>query len=270
MPENRGKISLEELLRSKRDERPNDAFWTRFDRELKAKQRRLLQRQIVDHEHLRSPFAKRFNKFVVASGSLGFAACAIVLSLRFAPEDSNGPSNSSPTSVERSPAAPSFTMAAPDSADGQPAAPALREFSTLSSGPKPRIVVEVLNPSATPTRSVASAEPTPVRASAAALRSIGEYQAEFAANLSQFNTATLEAEAETSIDESMSGFQQVYYLGKYADPLGGDFTANFKAVGNPRNEFGRAETRSLTDLDDFMSSQGNRGDATLDKLTLRF
>ena len=45
MPKNRGKVSLEELVRLKRAEHPNPEFWKTFERELIIKQRLQLQNQ---------------------------------------------------------------------------------------------------------------------------------------------------------------------------------------------------------------------------------
>ena len=281
MPENRGKYSIEELLRAKRDERPDEAFWSRFDRELKDKQRRLLQRQIGERVDLRSPFAKRIYKFTAVGSSLGFAAIAVTIGFRtlsneHAPSLADLPETemaAQPKEVASS--APVFTVSQPVVKRVEPTAPALQEFSTLAQAPRPRIVVEVLNPdiSDSKAKNLAAAEPArrPATRPAANAVRMGEFSAEFTSSLGLFQDApAIEDELNEPLSQRLSNLEQSYYLGKYADPLGGDFTAAYDTARSAVKVSRPGEARSFSDLDERLSSQGNRSSKSLDSLTLRF
>lgn len=281
MPDNRGKYSIEELIRAKRDEKPDEAFWSRFDRELKDKQRRLLQRQIGERVDLRSPFAKRIYKFTAVGSSLGFAAIAVTIGFRTHSNDhaaSSVPQQETESVAQQTEAAslaPVFTVSQPAVKRVEPTAPALQEFSTLSQAPRPRIVVEVLNPDiSNKTRNLAAAEPAPRPAARATARSarVGEFSAEFTASLGLIqDAATIDDELNEPLSQRLSSLEQNYYLGKYANPLGGDFSAAFDtAARSSPKDLQQREARSFSDLDERLSSQGNRSSKSLDSLTLRF
>ncbi len=74
------KFTLDELLSAKREEKPSPEFWTKFEQELKRKERLTLQTQPVDESLTQSTFGSRFKLFsavccaAASCGVLGFVA----------------------------------------------------------------------------------------------------------------------------------------------------------------------------------------------------
>ena len=66
MRKSRGSYTLDQLLRFKRSERPGDAFWGEFDRELSRKQRLLLQEQTIEDIDLDAAPWSRMRKLATA------------------------------------------------------------------------------------------------------------------------------------------------------------------------------------------------------------
>ena len=79
MSDSRGKYTLEELMRAKRQEQPEPEFWAGFDREFKQKQKLLIQRQLVSETGLKSLFATRLYKVGAFTATCGIAAVAVYL-----------------------------------------------------------------------------------------------------------------------------------------------------------------------------------------------
>ena len=76
MRKRRGSYTLDQLLRFKRSERPGDAFWGKFDRELHRKQRLLLQEQSIEEIDLAAAPWSRMRKLATAFTAI--AACWVV------------------------------------------------------------------------------------------------------------------------------------------------------------------------------------------------
>jgi len=79
MPNNNGKFTLEQLLAAKRQEKPSPQFWEDFQRDLRLKERKLLQsQQTIDDCELESAFWPRFRKYIAVActaascGTFGF------------------------------------------------------------------------------------------------------------------------------------------------------------------------------------------------------
>ena len=73
MRKRRGYYTLDQLLRLKRSERPSEAFWSVFDRDLHRKQRLLLQEQSVGDSELDAAPWSRTRKLATAFTAI--AAC---------------------------------------------------------------------------------------------------------------------------------------------------------------------------------------------------
>ena len=90
MRKRRDSYTLDQLLRFKRSERPGDAFWGKFDRELHRKQRLLLQEQSIKEIDLDAAPWTRMRKLATAFTAI--AACWVVgflaLDLEEAPNSS--------------------------------------------------------------------------------------------------------------------------------------------------------------------------------------
>lgn len=74
MPENRGKISLEDLIQLKRSERPSDEFWEDFEKELVLKQRLLSQDQPVSKAIFAAAFWANTKRVFAYSGAAASTA----------------------------------------------------------------------------------------------------------------------------------------------------------------------------------------------------
>ena len=88
MRKRRGSYTLDQLLRFKRSERPGDAFWGTFDRELHRKQRLLLQEQSVEEIDLDAAPWSRMRKLATALTAITacWAVGFVALNLEKAPE----------------------------------------------------------------------------------------------------------------------------------------------------------------------------------------
>ena len=76
MRNTRGRFTLDQLLETKRAEKPSTDFWTHFDNELRIKQRRLLQQQPVENLGIETAFWHKFRK--VGAMCLAAASCGAV------------------------------------------------------------------------------------------------------------------------------------------------------------------------------------------------
>lgn len=76
MLDSRGKYTLEELLNAKRAERPSPEFWSKFENDLRIKQRRLLQKQPVEDLGQEVTVWHRFRNFGLLAGAA--TSCGIV------------------------------------------------------------------------------------------------------------------------------------------------------------------------------------------------
>lgn len=273
MPDSRGKYTLDELLRAKRNERPNPEFWVAFDRELKSKQRLLIQSQLAKETRVKSPFAARIYKFSAVTASFGVAAFAVYLG--FQPSTQDAPA----VSVADKEDAPRFEVAVAKpqvrATVSQPTG--LREFSTLAQPSSPKVVVRtstqqpVVAETAKPTRSQLTAMSTlaelesTIRANRASGPSATpSYQ--FVSSASLFDSELTEvASVEDQGHLDTWDLENAYLLGKYADPL----TGNLSALGrNP--SLSEIQNVSFSQLDDAISSQSRRRSRSIDALTVSF
>ncbi len=263
MPDQRANVSLDELLRAKREEKPNEAFWVDFDRDLKSKQRRLVQKQIVSDDGLRSPFAARIYRFSAYGSLAGFAAIALYFA--FGPHAS---SDRDPLAATPSPAAeqPSFTVASPTPPAAARVPDALQEFAAVAPPARPRIVVERVNP--------APASPAPANsndrvatASHNARLDVKGLKLEFLNATGLFDDPNIVfTEVESSNLLGARSFEQDYTLGKYADPLSGERFNNASRAGSTLP----VQNVNPSKIDEFLSSQSTRSNRSLDSVTLRF
>ncbi len=276
MPDNRGKYTLDELLRAKREEKPDDAFWSAFDRNLKAKQRKLVQRRIVADDGSKSMFGARLYRFAAFGSAASFAAIALYVTVG---TDSNGVAPQStphPTAIAPAPV-PTFSVAESKAVAPVQKSVGLQEFATVAHSPKPRIVIERVNPAASVAVAAAAADSGP----AASVETAAARPANYAANL-DFNGLNLEFlnatglfdDPITTVSEpdahdiaGIPSFEQSYALGKYADPLGG----TLRSSSNRYPGSVPVQAASFGEIDAFLSSQGDRGGSkSLDSVTLRF
>lgn len=269
MPDNGGKYSLEELLRAKRHERPTPEFWASFDRELKSKQRLLIQKQLVHETRRKSPALPIF-RFGAIAATLGAAAFAVYIGFN----TDSAPTAASVVTAEAP--TPSFTVGTSESIGAVVRRPvALQEFATLAQPARPRVVVLRAEPAP-------ANQPTPSQLSA--LETLAQLEKEIRANREAnsnpqvaFNFPGVNAlfeDAEIALANEKPpasdawNFEQPHYLlGKYANPLGGSLNPS----DDPLRSRTSVESVSFSQLDEVLSSRGvRRSDKSMDALTVRF
>ena len=95
MPKSGGKISLEDLLKAKRMEKPSDTFWAQFERELQRKERRLLQKQPVEDCEMEVDSWSRLKRIsAVVCATVSSGAFGLILLSNLGPSALNTASNS--------------------------------------------------------------------------------------------------------------------------------------------------------------------------------
>lgn len=268
MPENGSKLTLEELLAAKRAERPSEAFWIRFDKELDYKRRRLLQSQIVDESAFKTLVGRRVSRYAAVSCTLGCSAFAVVVAL-----------NLSIFEPSAKPAAPiaekqSSPVAVAAMEDVSIRDVGLREFSTLAAAHQPRLIVaQVRRPEAIAvaleTRAVSENAPRSTGAVSSAIAratatpEIASYASDW------FNPLAIDAAREPAANAIIGeGFDEKIALGKYANPLraygGSDRMRHTPVLTSQRD--------SSAAIDEFLNSRGSSSstERSLDALTLRF
>lgn len=264
MPDNRGKYTLEELMRAKRNEQPEPEFWVRFDRELKQKQKLLIQQQLVSETGLKSLFATRFYKVGAFTATCGIAAVAVYLGFQ-TPVSEPTIAQTDTTDLPT----PSFSVATVvEPAAKQVTTGGLQEFATLAQPNAPRLVVEtpavmVQKPSPSQIsalKTLASLEET-IRANrASGPAPTPAYQ--FVSSNGLFETELAELEEETV--EGVWDFENAYLLGKYADPLTGTLNTSRSL------SIDEIQHVSFSQLDDAIANQGSRRNRSIDALTVKF
>lgn len=259
MSDFREKFTLDELLKAKRLEKPDSAFWNGFDRELKSKQRLLIQSQLVKETRHSSASPRRIYLF----GSLttvSFAAFAVFIGLRTSTTE-NGPVFKN----ELATAQPTFTVA---NAQNQPAG--LREFSTLAQISAPRMIVRTSVPAR---QSIAVPVIASVQESGrtSSLTSVSDFNFDFIDTIGLFDIPGMEMASQAEAVASMSRYEQAFALGKYANPLDNDFTRSFDPVSSAQpTTSGRLQNASFSELDSMLSRQGRRSNRSLDALSVSF
>ncbi len=260
-------------MRSKRNERPGPEFWVRFDREFKAKQKLLIQKQLVDESRLKSPLFNRFYRIGALTATCGIAVVAVYLGFQ-TPIHEQGLALQEGQSTAPS-ATPSFAVASTASSKSkisevkqQPAG--LQEFATLAQSRAPKIVVQsaLADNSTKPTRSqltametLASLEET-IRANrASGPAPTPSYQ--FVSSNGLFETAMADQEEDEL--EGVWDFENAFMLGRYADPLTGTLSS-----GLPSRSLNDIQQVSLSQLDEALSNTRRQSSRSLDALTVRF
>lgn len=274
MPENRSKYTLDELLRAKRSERPEPEFWVRFERELKTKQKLLIQRQLVSESRLKSPLSARLFKVGTFTATCGIAAVAVYLGFQTPVGETGIAQNKA--ELNQAVIAPSFTVAVAETQQAEPAMQeiGLKEFSTLARPSSPRVVVHknaqvAKQPTQTQLKAIetlASLEKT-IRGNRANSRSSAStYEFVSSSGLFESDLVQLEDQQEELID-GLWDFESAYLLGKYADPLTGTLPSN--QTGGSISDIQHV---SFSQIDDALSGgQGRRSSSrSIDALTVRF
>lgn len=275
MPDSRGKYTLDELLKAKRNERPEPEFWLQFNRELKIKQRQLIQSQLAKETRVKSPLASRVYKFGAFTATFGVAAFAVYLGFQPSTQDSSPTQTVSP-SVALQEEKPIFTVAkteAPTQSEvSQPVG--LKEFSTLAQSSSPRVSVR--------TAPVQVAKSTPTPAQLTALETLAELESTIRGNRANGPVPVADqhfesyagmfdqdfAEIVVSDEELASNtwdIENAYLLGKYADPITGTLSS-----GQNTTSISEIQSVSFSQLDDAISSQSRRSSRSLDALTVKF
>ena len=103
---------------------------------------------------------------------------------------------------------------------------------------------------------------------------VDELMADFGFNLassaSLSGSEAIEVTDNYEIDARIAGFERSFVLGKYADPLNGDFTRSFDPVSTQPASPASSRNASFSDLEDMLSSQGGRRAKSIDAVTLKF
>lgn len=269
MPENRSKFTLDELLRAKRSEQPEPEFWVRFDRELKAKQKMLIQQQLASETHLKSPLTARLFKVGAFTATCGIAVMAVYLGFQTPVGETEIAQN--PSQEPQATPAPSFTIAEQPQIQQPAQAVGLKEFSTLARHSSPRVLVQ----------NTAQATPAPTQAQLAALQTLASLEEtirgnrasaqtskpayQFVSSNGLFETELVSLDQQPEELEGVWDLESALLLGKYADPLTGTLPTS-------RSNRGVSEIQrvSLSQIDDALSSQGGRSNRAIDALTVRF
>ena len=255
-----GKFSLEEILKAQRQNKPGPEFWTSFEREFKSRQKRLIQKQIVEESRLKSPFALRLYRVGSGVAAVGFAAFAVVIALR-SPETTDSAAQAQGNTTEL----PSFLVSQPIATKALSTETGLQEFAAVTRSSRPRLVVEALpvaRPETAQPGSVAVSNPAVVER-----RPLRAYASHNIASVPQFGSFDSSSVDDVDSMAHVSSFEQTYLLGKYADPLNDSFGRSRP----PTIESGRLANPNMTELDEVLSSRsGSRGQRGLDALTLRF
>ena len=149
MPKSDGKITLERLIAAKRRERPSSEFWDGFQRELRVKERRLLQRQQpIENRGLASAIWPRFRKTVAMTCVAASCAAFGFLVLK-----STGPSSA--VDQDFAMAEPStVALENPHFAVAEPAAPAADNKSLFEEVDTPPDIVTVASSTTQQTPSI--------------------------------------------------------------------------------------------------------------------
>jgi hypothetical protein len=150
MPESnqRSKVTVEDLLRLKRAERPDAEFWTKFERELRQKQLTALMEKRPWWQQLPQFLARRAYLPVGASAILAFTLVSVKY---YAPTQlaqvESAPAGA-PTPVDREVAAPSVAVSSPLVNRSDAAADIAEETSptavAITAPPAPTEVVELM------------------------------------------------------------------------------------------------------------------------------
>lgn len=268
MPENGPKLTLEELLAAKRAERPSEAFWIRFDRELDYKRRRLLQKQIVDESAFKTLVGRRVSRYAAVACTVGCSAFAVVVALNFSAFDPAA-QPAAPMASESSAPAAVAAVAAPIKENG------LREFAALAEPYQPRLIVE-REVRAEPVAVAARRAPAPAaprlaqQARPEAIRAFVEAQAnlQLASYESDwFNPLAIDAAREPEVNSIIGpDFDEELAMGKYADPVRGYSDSARRA------RLSASQQESIDAMEEFLRSRGSSSSTqqSLDALTLRF
>ena len=157
MPKSDGKITLERLIAAKRRERPSPEFWDRFQRELRVKERKLLQRQQpIENRELASAIWPRFRKTVAIASAA--SACVVLGFLTLRSSDPSSTAGQGFAIVEPSTDAsenPPFAVA-------EPAAPATDNKAVFEVVDTPPEIITVASAPAKKEPSVQTDLPTVV------------------------------------------------------------------------------------------------------------
>ncbi len=276
MPDNRGKPTLEDLLKAKRLERPDSQFWADFDRELKLKQRQLIQEQLASETRSGAFFAGRWLKFGAIATTCGVAAFSVYLGVNIPVGDQ---SSEEPARLSTTADQPNFEVAVTEPATVQPQAedaPAigLQEFATLAQAPEPRVVVQLREEKTAPLARISESSNLAAHETLMQLeRSIRaknpaprfEHDS-FASSTDFFENRDQVLAAEEELDGLWS-FEEAIALGKYADPLNrGIATRQSDAL-----DISSTLSVSFSQLDEAISNSGRRNSQrSLDALNVRF
>lgn len=274
MPDTRGKVTLEELMRAKRNERPEPEFWARFDREFRAKQKLLIQSQLVNESRLKSPLFTRFYKVGALTATCGIAAVAVYVGFQAPVNDATTVAQNEKSTAVAAEATPNFAVATtPKTTNPAPQTNVgLKEFATLAQPVRPRVVVQtVVAESKAPTKSqlnvietLASLESTIKANRASGPAPTPSYQ--FVSSNGLFESEPVDREEQGELD-GVWNFESAFMLGKYADPLTGTFDSGLN--NRPLHDIQQV---SLSQIDEALTTQGRRRstDRSLDALTVRF
>ncbi|WP_378923973.1 hypothetical protein [Pelagicoccus mobilis] len=255
-------------MRAKRNERPEPEFWVRFERELKTKQKLLIQKQLVSESRLKSPLSARLFKVGTFTATCGIAAVAVYLGIQTPIGDAELAQTevSAPLGAAEE---PTFTVAVAEQPQIQEVG--LKEFSTLARPNAPRVVVHqsgLVAQTPTPTQltaieTLASLEKT-IRANrASGPTSTPAYQ--FLSSNGLFDTELVSLDEADQEVEGVWDFENAYMLGKYADPL----TGTLPASHSNRSVYDIHHV-SFSQIDEALTGQVRSSNRSLDALTVRF
>ncbi len=251
-----GKYTLDQLLEMKRAERPSSEFWTRFDDEIRIRQRRMLQDQPVDDLGSELSFWRRLRptgSLVMAATACGIVSLVAVRMLNPA-EQIDAPATATFATVD-TPALPEQTEILPEFDSPAPAAPE-PVFIEVAAAP---VAIEpsndeLLRSTPQPATVVANhSDPSPVT------------------DLSDFTLEITTPFKSLDIEEAIAFYadadSQPEILERYTHPLSDRGWSFNQYVSNETDPLNRVTAVALQSK---LFGERNRSERKLNALTLRF
>lgn len=248
---------MEQLLETKRAEKPSTDFWSHFNNELRIKQRRLLQKQPIEALGLETDFWRRFKKI----GTLCAAATSCG-AIGFLVMQSIGPAITSSTAYVETPARttapaiqPSFTVEQSAPLTVATIAPAQPEFVEIpASAPQ----VENSRPAAQEPEAIA------VLASNSASAALPRNAKDFILTMqTPFESLNIDESIEFDAYENIT----MSLMEKYIHPLSDHGLKHTQYVAANSDPLNRISTMALKSE---LFNVGSRSDQKLNTLSLKF
>ncbi len=257
MRNTRGRFTLDQLLETKRAEKPSSGFWTDFDNELRIKQRRLLQLQPVENLGIQTAFWHKFRK--VGAMCLAAASCGAV---GFVVMQSVGPAVITSTAFVETPDQKMAIVDQPSFIEEQN----LTATLTDNTPAQPEFIEVPVSSSQTERVNTIAQEDRAVAVLASNSNSVAQVSNDEGFTLamqSSFDALDIEDTIEFNAHENIT----TTLMERYIHPLSDRGLNHTKYVSSGNDPLNRVTTIALKS--DFFNSS-SRSDSKLNTLSLRF